>query len=46
MKPPPPPKEKKSSLDEKMEQLANMSIQMQKSRHQFENETRTSLNNQ
>ena len=41
-----PPQEKKSSLDLKLEQLANMQIDMRKSQTQFENETITSLNNQ
>ena len=45
MKPPPPPQEK-SSLGEKMKQLEDMQIEMRKSQHQFENETRTCLNNQ
>ena len=38
--------EKKSSLDMKMEQLADMNLSMIKSHDKFENETRTSLNNQ
>ena len=46
MKPSPPPQEKKYSLAVKLEQLADMQIKMQKSKHQFENETRTSLTNQ
>ena len=46
VKPPPPPQEKQSSLEEKIEQLAEMQMEMQKSRQKFENETRTSLNNQ
>ena len=41
-----PPQEKKSSLDLKMEQLANMHMNMMKSHDKFENETQTSLNNQ
>ena len=45
MKPPPPPQEK-SSLGEKMKQLEDMQIEMRKSQHQFENETRTCFNNQ
>ena len=45
-KPPQPPQEKKSSLDLKMEQLADMHMNMMKSHDKFENETRTSLNNQ
>ena len=46
MKPSPPPQEKKSSLDVKLDQLADMQIEIQKSQHQLENETRTSLTNQ
>ena len=45
-KPPQPPQEKKSSLDLKMEQLADMHMNMMKSHDKFENGTRTSLNNQ
>ena len=45
-KPLQPPQEKKSSLDLKMEQLADMHMSMIKSHDKFENETRTSLNNQ
>ena len=45
-KPLQPPQEKKSSLDLKMEQLADMNMNMMKSHDKFENETRTSLNNQ
>ena len=45
-KPLQPPQEKKSSLDMKMEQLADMHMNMMKSHDQFENETRTSLSNQ
>ena len=45
-KPLQPPQEKKSSLDLKMEQLAYMHMSMMKSHDKFENETRTSLNNQ
>ena len=45
-KPPQPPQEKKSSLDLKMEQLADMHMNMMKSHDKFDNETRTSLNNQ
>ena len=45
-KPLQPPQEKKSSLDLKMEQLADMHMSMMKSHDKFENETRTSLNNQ
>ena len=45
-KPLQPPQEKKSSLDLKMEQLADMHMNMMKSHDKFENETRTSLNNQ
>ena len=45
-KPLQPPQEKKSSLDRKMEQLADMHMNMMKSHDKFENETRTSLNNQ
>ena len=45
-KPLQPPQEKKSSLDMKMEQLANMHMNMMNSHDNFENETRTSLNNQ
>ena len=41
-----PSQEKKSSLDLKMEHLANMHMNMMKSHDKFENETRTSLNNQ
>ena len=46
MQPSPPPQEKKSNLDLKLEKLANMQINMRKSQTRFENETRTSLNNQ
>ena len=42
----PPPQEKKSSLDLKIEQLADMHMNMMKSHDKFDNETRTSLNNQ
>ena len=45
-KPLQPPQEKKSSIDLKMEQLADMHMNMMKSHDKFENETRTSLNNQ
>ena len=45
-KPLQPPQEKKSSLDMKMEHLADMHMNMMKSHDKFENETRTSLNNQ
>ena len=45
-KPLQPPQEKKSSLDLKMEQLADMHMNMMKSHDKFENETRMSLNNQ
>ena len=45
-KPLQPPQEKKSSLDLKMEQLADMHMNMMKSHEKFENEIRTSLNNQ
>ena len=45
-KPLQPPQEKKSSLDLKMEQLADKHMSMMKSHDKFENETRTSLNNQ
>ena len=45
-KPLQPPQEKKSSPDLKMEQLADMHMSMMKSHDKFENETRTSLNNQ
>ena len=45
-KPLQPPQEKKSSLDLKMEQLADMHMSMMKSHDKFENENRTSLNNQ
>ena len=45
-KPLQPPKEKKSSLDLKMEHLADMHMNMMKSHDKFENETWTSLNNQ
>ena len=45
-KPLQPPQKKKSSLDMKMEQLADMHMNMMKSHDKFENETRTSLNNQ
>ena len=41
-KPLQPPKEKKSTLDLKMEQLADMHINMMKSHVKLENETRTS----
>ena len=40
-----PSQERKSSLDEKMEHLADMQIKMWKSQHRFENETRNSLSN-
>ena len=43
MKPSPPPQEKKSSLDIKLEQLADIQTEMCKSHNQFENKTRTSL---
>ena len=43
-KPLQPPQEKKSSIDMKMEQLADMPMNMMKSHDKFENETRTSLN--
>ena len=46
MKPTPPPEQKKSSLDQKLEQLGDMQIIMLQSQNKFENETRTSLNNQ
>ena len=46
VKPFPPPKEKKSSLDLKLEHLADTQIDMLKYQTQFENETRTFLNNQ
>ena len=45
-KPLQPPQEKKSSLDLKMEQLADMHMSMMKSHDKFKIETRTSLNNQ
>ena len=45
-KPLQPPQEKRSSLDLKMEQLADMHMNMIKSHDKFENGTRTSLNNQ
>ena len=45
-KPLQPPQEKKLSLDLKMEQLADMHMNMMKSHDKLENETRTSLNNQ
>ena len=45
-KPLQPPQEKKSSLDLKMELLADMNMNMMKSHDKFENKTRTSLNNQ
>ena len=45
-KPLQPPQEKKASLDLKMEQLADMHMNMMKSHDKSENETRTSLNNQ
>ena len=45
-KPLKPPQQKKSSLDMKMEQLADMYMSMMKSHYKFENKTRTSLNNQ
>ena len=41
-----PPQEKKLSLDMKIEQLADMHMNMMKSHDKFENETRPSLNNQ
>ena len=41
-----PPQENKSSLDLKMEQLADMHMNMMKSHDKFKNETRMSLNNQ
>ena len=43
-KPLQPPQEKKQSLDLKMEQLADMHVNMMKSHDKFENETRTSHN--
>ena len=46
VKPSPPPQEKKSSLDLKLEQIADMQINMLQSQNKFEGETRTSLNNQ
>ena len=46
VKPLQPPQEKKSSLDMKMEQLADMHVNMMKSHDKLENETRTSLNSQ
>ena len=46
VKPSPPPQEKKSSLDLKLEQLADMQINIRKSQTQFENEIGMSLNNQ
>ena len=46
VKPPLPPQEKKSSLGEKIEQLAEMQMEMKNSIQQFENETRASFNNQ
>ena len=45
-KPLQPPQEKKSSLYLKIEQLADMHMNMMKSHDKFENETKTSLNNQ
>ena len=45
-KPLQPPQEKKSSLDLKMEQLADMHMNMMKSHDKFKNETRMSLNNE
>ena len=45
-KPLQPTQEKKSSLDLKLEQLADMHMNMMKSHDKFENETRTPLNNQ
>ena len=45
-KPLQPPQEKKPSLDLKMEQLVDMHMNMIKSQDKFENQTRTSLNNQ
>ena len=46
VKPLQPPQEKKLSLDLKIEQLADMNMNMMNSHDKFENETRTSLNNQ
>ena len=46
VKPTPSPKEKNSNLDLKLEQLADMHIDMPQSQNKFENETKTSLNNQ
>ena len=46
VKPHQPPQQKKYSLDMKMEQLVDMHMNMMKSHDNFENETRTSLNNQ
>ena len=45
-KPLQPPQEKKLSLYMKMEQLADMHMNMMKSHDKFKNETGTSLNNQ
>ena len=46
VKPLQPPQEKKSSLDMKMEELADMHMNTMKSHDKFKNETRVSLNNQ
>ena len=46
VKPTPPPQEKKSNLDMKLEQLANMQINMLRYQNKFENEAKTSLTNQ
>ena len=46
MQPTPPPQEKQSSLDLKLEQLADMQINMLQSENKFETETKTYLNNQ
>ena len=45
-KPLQPPQEKKLSLDLKMEHLVDLYMSMMKSHDKFENETRTSLNNE
>ena len=45
-KPLQPPQEKKSSLDMKMEQFADMHMNMMNSHDKFKNETRMLLNNQ
>ena len=45
-KPLQPPQYKKSSLDLKMKQLDDIHMNLMKSHDKFENETRTSLNNQ